>query len=106
MKIFISGPISGVENYRAVFADAEEALKEKGHIVVNPAYLPEDLPWEAAMVICEAAVSVCDAIVQLPGWERSVGALSERVAALKAQKRVYETIGDVPNATMGGVSDD
>lgn len=99
MKIFISGPISGVADYRERFGDAERGLESKGHIVLNPTkMIPEKLEWDDAMKICEPAVQISDAIFQLPGWEMSAGALRERSVALIARKQVYDSLDEVPEA--------
>ena len=41
MKIYISGPITGVDDYRKIFGEAEKALIKDGHVVLNPAILPD-----------------------------------------------------------------
>ena len=43
MKIYIAGPITGVVDYREKFAVAERELAKRGHVVLNPAALPEGL---------------------------------------------------------------
>ena len=40
MKVYISGKITGNENYREEFAKAQAELEKDGHIVLNPAVLP------------------------------------------------------------------
>lgn len=40
MKIYISGPITGVCNYKKRFVTAENDLHELGHVALNPAMLP------------------------------------------------------------------
>lgn len=41
MRLYISGPITGIENYRRIFQGAKDALLAKGYDVVNPAELTE-----------------------------------------------------------------
>ena len=43
MRIYIAGAMTGLFNYREAFLEAEKYIKKLGHIVVNPAYLPEGL---------------------------------------------------------------
>lgn len=77
MKVFISGPMSGIEDFnRPAFREAEQKLKERGYSVFNPAWLLVDENWsfDDLMFIDIAALSRCDAIYQLPGWEKSIGA--------------------------------
>lgn len=43
MKVFIAGPISSrPDTYREDFAEAEDLLAAQGHVVFNPADLPQD----------------------------------------------------------------
>lgn len=44
MRIYISGGISGVENYRDAFSKAHKELTEDGHDVINPAFYADALP--------------------------------------------------------------
>lgn len=58
-RIYISGPITGVENYLKRFRDAERNLIYKGHTsIVNPAevsrHLPDDFTHEEYMRVCLA----------------------------------------------------
>ena len=77
MKIYIAGKITGDTGYRAKFGRAEERLKKEGHIVLNPASLPEGLRSEEYMRICAAMMSVSDCVALLPDWEESHGAQVE-----------------------------
>ncbi len=43
MKVYIAGKISGDPKYREKFAAEQELLEGQGHIVLNPAELPEGL---------------------------------------------------------------
>ena len=74
MKIYIAGKITGDTGYRAKFGWAEERLKKEGHIVLNPASLPEGLRSEEYMQICSAMMGVADCVGFLPDWEKSAGA--------------------------------
>ena len=53
MKIYISGAITGTDDYMEQFAKAEKELTEQGYSVVNPAkvnaQLPEDTSYEEYM---------------------------------------------------------
>lgn len=49
MKIYLSGPITGVANYRENFRRAKEALTRDGYTqIINPAELCEVLPESIA----------------------------------------------------------
>lgn len=89
MKFYIAGKINGLENYKEIFKEAEEKLKEQGHICMNPAILPEDFPYEAYMPICTSMIDQCDAVYMLKNWKDSRGARVEREYALVTNKPVH-----------------
>ena len=72
---YISGPITGVEDYWERFADAENTLAGNSLIPINPAgAFPEGLPYEWYMNIDLRIVDQCDAICFLDGYANSNGA--------------------------------
>ncbi|WP_238158656.1 DUF4406 domain-containing protein [Trabulsiella odontotermitis] len=76
--IFISGPMTGYEDYnRAAFNAAAKELVNQGYTVLNAAVLPDGLEHEQYMQICLAMLQQADAIYILAGWENSVGARRE-----------------------------
>lgn len=82
MKVFISGPMSGYDNYNfPAFYAAEEKFKAQGYEVVNPARLFENVEvipsWEECMRITLRGLIECSAIHILDGWEFSRGASIE-----------------------------
>ena len=91
MKIYISGKITGDENYKSKFSAAQNALEEKGHTVMNPAILPSGFTWTEYMAVCLAMQNVCDASLFLPDWKESRGAIVEHA---DARKRFY-SIDDI-----------
>lgn len=88
MIVYLAGRISGDGGYRAKFADAEMALRELGHVVLNPAMLPNGLEYEAYMAIGNQMLLAADAICLLPDWQSSAGAQLERTVALQHRKRI------------------
>jgi len=91
MKIYISGPITGVDNYSDNFNCVEDKLKAAGFAVINPAKLnecmdPIDTPWRQYVDVGLVMLNCCDAVYMLDGWESSAGALIEKKAAEKANK--------------------
>lgn len=94
MRVYISGPITGVSDYRESFKQAEEALKNKGHSVVNPAaiadMLPSDMTYEEYMQHDLFLLDMCGAVVRLPGWEFSLGANREYGYALGKDKIILD----------------
>lgn len=91
MKVYISGPMSGIKNEnRLAFNATESFLKShlKDVVVLNPAILPAGLTQGEYMDICMSMVRACDLIFMIDGWEASKGAVSELAYAEKLEKRV------------------
>ena len=88
-KIYISGPITGKEDYNRVeFNKATEYLQSKGHKVVTPFDVTcprEEYTWEDYMKLDIGEMLTCDAVYLLNGWEESKGA--------KIEKRLAEEVG-------------
>lgn len=88
---YLSGPITGNKDYRRQFAKAAAVLKEMGYNVINPAAIDAAIPVECMsheeiMRIDLELLSTADYLVQLPGWERSIGASCELGFALGTDK--------------------
>ena len=77
MKVYIAGRITGDPRYREKFAEAEAALREVGHIPLNPAVLPEGMEKADYMRICTAMLDSADTISLLSDWTASPGAQLE-----------------------------
>lgn len=81
MRVYISGPITGVHDYLWKFAEAEKHLKNKGYNVANPAALnavmPDDATHEDYMQMCMELIDLCDAVYMMEGWQQSRGANRE-----------------------------
>ena len=94
MKIYISGAITGTDNYMERFAKAEKELTEQGYSVVNPAnvnaQLPSDTTYEEYMKMSFCMLDMCDSIYML-GWSESCGANRELGYAMARDKIImYE----------------
>lgn len=95
MKIYISGKITGTDDYIVRFKEAELELKRRGYTVVNPAAvnaeLPEDTTWEEYMEMSKVMLGMCDEVYMLEGWEDSKGACIEfGIASKKGMKITYQ----------------
>lgn len=88
MKIYIAGKITGELNYKEKFDIAATSLEAQGHIVSNPAELPEGMLPADYMRICFAMIDTADAIYLLKGWYNSSGASIERNYAMYTGKSI------------------
>ena len=81
--VFLSGPISGVSDYKLRFAKAFVRVKmaNPSARIWNPGVLPDDRDYEWYMRQCVDAVFDSLSVVMLPGWEDSPGAVAERALA-------------------------
>ncbi len=88
MKIYIAGKITGEPNYKEKFDIAAMNLEAQGHIVLNPAELPEGMRAADYMRICFAMIDTADAVYLLEDWEYSSGASVEKDYAVYTGKSV------------------
>lgn len=91
-NIYISGKITGVENFAEIFASKEQELTQQGHNVFNPAKHPDMFSWQQFMELDLKALSFCDSIYMMNGWETSRGAKLELEEAKKlGLEIIYES---------------
>ncbi len=91
MKIYIAGPMTGIENWNfPAFFEAERQLLELGHEVINPAH-NDGATYEEALASANSGkrswdwymrrdltnLITCDAVCLLPDWRNSKGASLE-----------------------------
>ena len=91
MRVYISGGITDVENYKQFFDEAEKKLKSEGHEVINPTSFDSVLPqltYEEFMKFDIFLLDMCDAIYMLKGWQKSCGANREYGYALGMDKLI------------------
>ncbi|MEO8021093.1 DUF4406 domain-containing protein [Polaromonas sp.] len=91
-RYYIAGPMTGLPdlNFPAFNATAA-TLRAAGHEVENPAEINPDptAEWTDCMFADLKALTGCDGIVMLPGWEKSPGAQIERLWATRTGKPVF-----------------
>jgi hypothetical protein len=80
-RVYIAGPMTGLPelNFPAFHA-AEKNLRADGFEPVNPVHngLPREAPWSDHMRADIAMLLTCEAVMMLPGWQKSRGASLER----------------------------
>lgn len=78
MKLYISGKITGDNDYRVKFLRAENKLFDAGHYPVNPAaFVLKGTQWDEAMRTVLKIMLNCDGVALLPDWRESKGAKIE-----------------------------
>ncbi len=80
-KVYISGPITGIEDYKQNFGKAADMIwdMKPEFRAVNPVALTHnhDKSYESYMKEDIKALLDCDSIYMLEGWEKSKGATFE-----------------------------
>lgn len=77
MKIYIAGKITGDKRYKAKFAAAAKNLRAAGHVVLNPATIPQGMSNADNMRVCFAMMEAADVVLFLQDYQESKGAMLE-----------------------------
>ena len=98
MRVYISGAITGTDDFMERFNKAEERLTKEGLSVINPAhvnsYMPENTKYQEYMKEAFCLLDLCDGIYMMKGWEKSCGANREYGYALAKNMTVmFESPG-------------
>ena len=99
MRIYLSGPITGVKDYRRNFREAAASIQSRGHTVFNPAdgfgpmSLREIMRWD---LLC---LTDCDGIYMMDGWSGSGGAKIEHDLAIYLGMEIYYNLDQIPDNT-------
>lgn len=99
MYVYLSGKVTGIDNYYEVFADAKNKVSEllPNYGIINPIEMNKQfddgcLSWDGFMHICYAIIDCCSMVVMLPNWKDSEGAKEERRYAKEKGKKIYYLI--------------
>lgn len=91
--IYLSGKITGQNNYKELFEEAKKDAEDKfsGATIINPAEisLPEICEWEDYMSICLRLLDKANIIYLLDNWLESKGARKEYITAFQKGLKVY-----------------
>ena len=95
-KIYIAGPVTGVEGYEKTFAKAADALRAKGYEPVNPVApgLVEGYSYRDYINRGFDMLMDCDGMLLLPGYMDSKGAALELHYALAVGMEIM-TLGAI-----------
>lgn len=92
-RIYISGGISNVPDYKKKFQSAADILEKFGYEVVNPAkvidFMPKSATYDQIMEIDLVLLRQCDGIYMLDGWKESKGAVLEHDTAKRQGMKVF-----------------
>lgn len=108
MTIYLSGPMSGVNDYREAFEAAAMELTKVGHRVINPAELTQVAPEKALsrtdfLLLDLQLLAAADCMLMMPGWRGSSGCLAEHAFARAVGIEIHEYEPPVPDACpIGG----
>ena len=81
-RVFISGAVTGTDDYKERFEKAEKALKANGYYPINPTKCSEHLleaefSWDEFIEVTMSLLKKCSGIYMLKDWENSRGAAKE-----------------------------
>lgn len=102
-RVYVAGPMTGLPELNfPLFHRVTAELRARGALVVNPAELNPDptADWTDCMRADLKALVDCDAIVLLPGWEKSRGATLEHHVASKLGLRVLLAANGLPREVL------
>ena len=87
IRVYISGKITGTDDYIERFEVAERKLIAQDYETVNPAtmlsLLPTSTTHKEYMHVSYALLDICDGIYLMDGWKDSKGAMLEYDYALE-----------------------
>lgn len=110
-RVYLSGPMTGYDELnKPAFHSLAERLRDMGYFVINPADVPDGRTWNESVMadIREMLEFRPDALVMLPGWERSRGASLEafvaRIFGIPLMREVPGTLVEIPASAGWNIS--
>ena len=110
MRLYLAGPMSGVPEHNfPLFHRVAAQLRAQGHEVFNPAENKDggqSKPRAFYMRLDIPALIAAEAVVVLPGWQRSRGASLEVWLALDLGMPIYQGLevdGAIALEPIGGL---
>ncbi len=95
-RVYISGPMTGYENANEkAFEEAADNLRDLDYMVCNPhdtSTLLGELTHAEYLRFDFERILEADFLVALPGWETSLGALSEILMAVRMDVKVWRWV--------------
>lgn len=92
MRVYISGPITGTNDYVKRFCKAEKELIMMGFSVINPVAIncnmPSDMTYEEIMNHDFFLLDMCDSIYMLDKWCQSRGSVREYNYSVAKDKNI------------------
>ncbi len=94
--IYIAGKVTGepIAECTLKFGTAQKQIEAHGYAAVNPLSVVNDwhTTWEQAMRKCIKALADCDAILLLPDYHLSKGAMMEQVIASDFKMPIFYSL--------------
>lgn len=93
MKIYLSGPMSGIAGHNFPYFDRVAArLRERGLVIVNPADINREdteASWASCIRKDIIELMTCTDLLLLRGWQRSAGAQLELHLAHRVGMKIW-----------------
>lgn len=98
MKLFISGPMTGYEDFNyPAFNRMADKLRSLGYEAINPVELEikiKEPSWEEYMRVDIRGLTHANGVVVLDGWNESKGSNIEVACAVVMGMPIYKLIND------------
>jgi hypothetical protein len=96
LKVYIADPITGTDDFKERFEEAEKYLRDQGALPMHSAGLPQGYSWSDYLRICFRMIDVCEAVYFLNNYSESEGARREFAYAARNNKQLlYEGLEPV-----------